>query len=107
MRLFVLLSILLFSLSACSPRLNEKGQAIDKYGRTAQTAKGYAEAVKNRRLKPGMIESEVREIMDGKPEQKSRRRRGQQRYVVWEYRSRSLDLFFDDDGYLVSWHTPY
>ena len=107
MRILVTASLLLLSLTACAPRVNEKGQRIDKHGRTAQTAKAYAEAVELRRLKPGMIKSEVREVMQGKPEETSRQNRGQTEYLVWEYRSKSLDLFFDDEGFLVLWHAPY
>ena len=103
----VLATLVLLSLLACSPRLNEKGQKVDKYNRTAKTAKGYAEAVKARRLKPGMTKGEVREIMRGKPEETSRQNRGDTEYLVWEYRSRSLDLFFDYEGFLVTWHAPY
>jgi hypothetical protein len=49
----------------------------------------------------------VREVMRGKPEETSRQNRGETEYLVWEYRSRSLDLFFDYEGFLVTWHAPY
>ena len=92
---------------ACAPKVNERGQPIDRYGRTAENAAAYAEAVKRRELKAGMIEKEVRQVMGGKPEVVEKQTRNQREYVVWQYRKRSVDLFFDDDGYLMFWRAPY
>jgi hypothetical protein len=109
MRVLALSSLVLFvvSLSACAPRINERGQKIDKHGRTAETAAGYADAVKNRRLKPGMHKGEVRDVMQSKPELTNYQKHNNKQYLVWQYRSRSLDIYFDDDGYLMFWRAPY
>lgn len=95
----------LLLLVACSgPNGNEPG--LDKYGRTPETAAQYAAAVERRELKPGMHKSEIREVMRGDPTRISRKSIGNTKYTVWEYRDRSLDLYLDDDGFLMRWSGP-
>ena len=101
----LLLPLLL--LVACAPRVNERGQPIDEYGRTKEDAARYAQAVEKKRLKPGMHEGEVEAVMGGEPERIEEQMHNRKSYVVWQYRKRSLDLYFDHDGYLMFWRAPY
>jgi hypothetical protein len=84
-----------------------RDDGLDKYGRTPQLAARYKEAVENRTLLRGMHKDEIEEVMGGRPEKISKRNRGDREYTVWEYRSRSLDLYLDDDGYLMDWRGPF
>ena len=53
-----------------------------------------------------MHETEIREVMRGGPTRISRKSIGNTKYTVWEYRDRSLDLYLDDDGFLMRWSGP-
>lgn len=95
---------LLLVLSCAGPR--DAGTGRDKHGRTEEVAAQYAAAVERKVLKMGMHKSEIRAVMDGGPDRVSRRRLGNRDYTVWEYRQRSIDLYLDDDGYLMKWRAP-
>lgn len=93
-------------LAACAGPQNEKDKR-DKYGRTEELAARYAAAVERRELVRGMHQDEVEVVMRGRPEKVSRQQRNDNTYTVWEYRSKSLDLYFDRKGFLMDWRGPY
>ncbi|MHC4409976.1 MAG: hypothetical protein ACYS0F_13375 [Planctomycetota bacterium] len=100
MRLLPLVLVLI----ACT---GPKKDGRDKYGRTEADAARYAAAVERRDPLLGMHQDEVRNIIMGAPEKVSRQARADTTYTVWEYRSRSLDFFFDKQGFLMHWQAPY
>lgn len=100
MRLLPLLLVLI----ACTPPQKD---GRDKYGRTEDVAARYAAAVERRELLRGMHQDEVRAVMQGRPEKVSKQQRGDTTYTVWEYRSKSLDLYFDKQGFLMHWRAPF
>lgn len=88
-------------LAACTSPGDGSGSS-ERYKRSPQVQKQYEEAVKQRRLVPGMKKDEVVAVMRGQPETKDRvtDKQGRRR-TRWIYRSRSITLFFDSEGYLV------
>jgi len=105
----VLLLALLFPLLACgtSDKKVRAQDRKDKYGRYPEVAERYKKAVEQKKLLRGMVKSEVRAVMEGGPDRKREERRGGQNYTVWVYAKRSLDIWFDDEGYLMKWEGPY
>ena len=109
MRLLRLLApaFLALGVLACTgPSGEKKGNVRDKYDRLPDVAAKYAAAVERRELLPGMHKDEIRVVMRGKPEKITKQKRGKSTYTVWEYRSKSLDLYLDKDGFLIFIRAP-
>ena len=100
-KLFALLPAIL--LVACNTLDKDDPNYRDKYGRNIEDAAKYAQAVKERRLLPGMHKKEIRDVMGGGPEKTRKFERSGTTYTMWIYNSRALDLYLDSDGYLVRW----
>ena len=95
--------IFLLLVAACSTPPDDGTVKRDKYGRYPDAAEKYASAVKERRLLPGMHKGEIKKVMGGKPDRTRKIERGGQKYVMWIYGSKSMDLYLDTDGYLMRW----
>jgi hypothetical protein len=93
---------LVLVLGCSTPNKNDPNYK-DKHGRNAEDAEIYAKAVEERRLLPGMHKKEIRAVMGGGPEKTRKIERGGTTYIMWLYYSRSLDLYLDEDGYLLRW----
>jgi len=93
--------ILLLLAAACSTPADNDPNKRDKHGRLPEDAAKYAQAVKDRVMRLGMHKSEIKKVFGGGPDTKRKVERGGQTYEMWIYRSRSLDLYFDSDGYLM------
>ena len=53
-----------------------------------------------------MTESEVKQVI-GSPDRKRIETIGGSRLEVWVYPKRSLDVYFDDEGFVVRWRAPF
>jgi hypothetical protein len=100
---------LLLLLCACGgpEKKTDPANQKDKYGRYPHIAEQYKEAVAKKKLLRGMHKGEIRQVMGGGPERTRKEKRGKSTYTVWVYASRSLDLWLDNDGYLMKWEGPY
>ena len=74
--------------------------------RTPMDQEKYERAVENRTLLIGMTKSEVKQVI-GKPGRKDTEFIGGRNLERWSYPKRSLDVYFDEEGFLVRWRAPF
>ena len=74
--------------------------------RTPMDQEKYDRAVENKTLLIGMTQAEVKKVI-GKPGKKDTEYIGGRELERWSYPKRSLDVYFDEEGFLVSWRAPF
>ena len=74
--------------------------------RTPADQEKYEKAVESKTLLYGMTESEVKQVV-GPPDRKKTEKVGGRELEVWVYPKRSLDIYFDEEGFVVRWRAPF
>jgi outer membrane protein assembly factor BamE (lipoprotein component of BamABCDE complex) len=74
--------------------------------RTLADQAKYERAVEAKTLLIGMTKSEVKQVI-GSPDDKDTEIYGGNRLERWSYPKRSLDVYFDEEGFLVRWRAPF
>jgi hypothetical protein len=94
----------LLLLAACSTPAGTETSDKVAHDRTPDADRRYKEAAARGEVKYGMVREEVRKAW-GAPKRTGRTTYKRKSVTSWSYPDRFTDIYFDDDGFVVGWHS--